>query len=176
MDMGRGGAGLGAAIARRHLDRREAQRRDDDARQLREMLARAQAGLAARQDIHVRLEDGRRVTIDFTTGLASVGETVEIPSREVEIHRITLLKAEADRALFEVECGKGTYVRSLARDMGELLGCHGHVSQLRRTEVGVVFQHGQLVPELSAEENVALPERTSRPKRTKPRAEALWQP
>ena len=60
--------------------------------------------------------------------LARDGETVDIPSREVEIHRITLLKAETDRALFEFECGKGTYVRSLARDFGRDLCCYGHVS------------------------------------------------
>jgi tRNA pseudouridine55 synthase len=77
--------------------------------------------------------------------LARDGETVEIPSREVEIHRITLLKAETDRALFEVECGKGTYVRSLARDFGRDLGCYGHVSQLRRTFVAP-FSEERMVP------------------------------
>ncbi|MBA4784995.1 MAG: tRNA pseudouridine(55) synthase TruB [Rhizobiales bacterium] len=77
--------------------------------------------------------------------LARDGETVDIPSREVEIHRITLLKAEADRALFEVECGKGTYVRSLARDFGRDLGCYGHVSELRRTFVAP-FSEERMVP------------------------------
>jgi tRNA pseudouridine55 synthase len=37
--------------------------------------------------------------------------------------------------VFEIECGKGTYVRSLARDMGRDLGCYGHIAELRRTEV-----------------------------------------
>ena len=41
-----------------------------------------------------------------------------------------------DAAIFEVECGKGTYVRSLARDLGRALGAHGHVAALRRTRVG----------------------------------------
>ncbi|MFN7101543.1 MAG: tRNA pseudouridine(55) synthase TruB [Pseudorhizobium sp.] len=77
--------------------------------------------------------------------LARDGETVEIPSREVEIHRITLLKAETDRAFFEVECGKGTYVRSLARDFGRELGCYGHVSGLRRTFVAP-FSEDRMVP------------------------------
>lgn len=77
--------------------------------------------------------------------LARDGETVEIPSREVEIHRITLLKAETDRAFFEVECGKGTYVRSLARDFGRELGCYGHVSGLRRTFVAP-FSEERMVP------------------------------
>ena len=44
-------------------------------------------------------------------------------------------QADAATAIFEVECGKGTYVRSLARDMGRDLGCYGHISDLRRIEV-----------------------------------------
>ena len=77
--------------------------------------------------------------------LAREGEAVEIPSREVEIHRLTLLKIEADKAHFEVECGKGTYVRSLARDFGRDLGCYGHISDLRRTYVAP-FGEEQMVP------------------------------
>jgi tRNA pseudouridine55 synthase len=68
--------------------------------------------------------------------LARDGETVDIPSREVEIDRLDLVEMRgADLSVFEVECGKGTYVRSLARDMGRDLGCYGHVAELRRTEV-----------------------------------------
>lgn len=77
--------------------------------------------------------------------LARDGETVEIPAREVEIHRLTLLKAETDRAYFEVECGKGTYVRSLARDLGRDLGCYGHISELRRTYVAP-FDEDKMTP------------------------------
>jgi tRNA pseudouridine55 synthase len=77
--------------------------------------------------------------------LARGGDAVEIPAREVEIHRLTLLKAETDRAHFEVECGKGTYVRSLARDLGRDLGCFGHVSDLRRTYVAP-FGEDTMVP------------------------------
>jgi tRNA pseudouridine55 synthase len=43
---------------------------------------------------------------------------------------------DADHAVFDAECGKGTYVRAVARDMGRLLQCHGHVVALRRTAVG----------------------------------------
>lgn len=67
--------------------------------------------------------------------LARGGEAVEIPAREVEIGRLDLLEMRLDSTVFEVECGKGTYVRSLARDMGRDLGCFGHISELRRTEV-----------------------------------------
>lgn len=77
--------------------------------------------------------------------LAREGEVVEIPSREVEIFRLTLLGAEENCAHFEVECGKGTYVRALARDFGDDLGCFGHVSNLRRTFVAP-FAEDRMVP------------------------------
>lgn len=68
--------------------------------------------------------------------LAREGETVEIPAREVEIDRLEIVGSpDTDRTEFEVECSKGTYVRSLARDMGRDLGCFGHISDLRRIEV-----------------------------------------
>ena len=78
--------------------------------------------------------------------LAREGEVVEIPSREVEIFRLTLLGTTGnDEAHFEVECGKGTYVRALARDFGRELGCYGHVSDLRRTMVAP-FAEDVMVP------------------------------
>lgn len=68
--------------------------------------------------------------------LAREGSAVDIPEREVEIGRFDLIERPDDgHAVFEVECGKGTYVRSLARDMGRDLGCFGHISELRRLEV-----------------------------------------
>jgi tRNA pseudouridine55 synthase len=68
--------------------------------------------------------------------LARGGEEVDLPPREIEIGRLDLIARPDDgHAVFEIECGKGTYVRSLARDMGRDLGCHGHVSELRRVEV-----------------------------------------
>ncbi|OQM74812.1 tRNA pseudouridine(55) synthase TruB [Manganibacter manganicus] len=67
--------------------------------------------------------------------LARDGAAVEIPPREVEIGRLDIVTHKEGQTLFEIECGKGTYVRSLARDMGRDLGCFGHISELRRTEV-----------------------------------------
>ncbi|KUM28271.1 tRNA pseudouridine synthase B [Mesorhizobium loti] len=67
--------------------------------------------------------------------LARDGETVDIPAREIEIGRLDIVEHAADKTVFEVECGKGTYVRSLARDMGRDLGCFGHIAELRRVEV-----------------------------------------
>ena len=69
--------------------------------------------------------------------LARDGETVDLAARPVEIHRLTLVNTpDADTAEFEAECGKGTYVRSLARDMGRALGCYGYIKALRREAVG----------------------------------------
>lgn len=69
--------------------------------------------------------------------IARDGETPELTPREVTIDRFELIGVpDADHAEFEIDCGKGTYVRSLARDLGEMLGCHGHVSALRRLSVG----------------------------------------
>jgi tRNA pseudouridine55 synthase len=75
--------------------------------------------------------------------LARGGETVELAPREIEIDSFSLTATpDADHAEFEVECGKGTYVRSLARDIGRKLGCLGHVSRLRRTLVGDFPEEG----------------------------------
>ncbi len=66
---------------------------------------------------------------------AREGETVDIPAREVEIERLDIIGHSPEATEFEIECGKGTYVRSLARDMGRDLGCFGHISSLRRISV-----------------------------------------
>ncbi|MGC1695974.1 MAG: tRNA pseudouridine(55) synthase TruB [Pseudolabrys sp.] len=69
--------------------------------------------------------------------LARDGATVELAARTVQIDRLELTATpDPDRAVLHAECGKGTYVRSLARDMGRALGCFGHVSALRRVAVG----------------------------------------
>ena len=68
--------------------------------------------------------------------LARAGEVVELEARPVRIDVLTLVEVpSADTAVFEARCGKGTYVRALARDMGRALGCLGHVVALRRTRV-----------------------------------------
>jgi tRNA pseudouridine55 synthase len=69
--------------------------------------------------------------------LAREGEMVELAPRPVDIHRLDLVSTpDADHTVFSAECGKGTYVRALARDMGRQLGCLGHVVALRRIAVG----------------------------------------
>lgn len=69
--------------------------------------------------------------------LARDGEEVELEPRPVFIDQLRLVDMpDADTAVFEADCGKGTYVRAIARDMGRALGCFGHVIHLRRTRVG----------------------------------------
>ena len=69
--------------------------------------------------------------------LARDGAPAEMEPRPVTIHRLALLSLpDADHAVLEAECGKGTYVRALARDLGRALGTFGHVSELRRLAVG----------------------------------------
>ncbi|TAL31836.1 MAG: tRNA pseudouridine(55) synthase TruB [Alphaproteobacteria bacterium] len=68
--------------------------------------------------------------------LARAGEKLDIQPRRVTVYGFKLLNSTPNEAEFELECGKGTYVRSIARDMGQILGCYGHVSALRRLAVG----------------------------------------
>ncbi|WP_439813659.1 tRNA pseudouridine(55) synthase TruB [Zavarzinia sp. CC-PAN008] len=69
--------------------------------------------------------------------LARAGRPPDLPPRAVVIHRLELVdRPDADHATLEVACGKGTYVRSLARDLALALGSVGHVAMLRRTRAG----------------------------------------
>lgn len=68
--------------------------------------------------------------------LAREGEVVELQPRTVEIDRLALVHHDGNRSVIEADCGKGTYVRAIARDLGRALGCLGHIAALRRTRVG----------------------------------------
>jgi tRNA pseudouridine55 synthase len=69
--------------------------------------------------------------------LAREGEEVVLEARPVVIDELRLTEIPNDDvAIFEARCGKGTYVRAIARDMGRALGCRGHVIELRRARVG----------------------------------------
>jgi tRNA pseudouridine55 synthase len=68
--------------------------------------------------------------------IARDGESVDLVPRPVTIRALQLVESDATRAVIEARCGKGTYVRALARDLGRELGCFGHVIALRRTRVG----------------------------------------
>ena len=68
--------------------------------------------------------------------LARAGAVPDLAPRRVAIARLQLLSSERDRATFEMECGKGTYARALARDLGLRLGTFGHISALHRRRAG----------------------------------------
>jgi tRNA pseudouridine55 synthase len=68
--------------------------------------------------------------------LARKGETVELKSRPVTIHDLTILGSGADSVTLSATVSKGTYIRSLARDIALALGTVGHVTMLRRTRAG----------------------------------------
>ena len=75
-------------------------------------------------------QDGERLYVK-----ARRGEAVEVPPRDVDVHRLELLARDGDSLQLLIECGSGTYVRSLAADLGEDLGCGAHLTALRRTWV-----------------------------------------
>jgi tRNA pseudouridine55 synthase len=68
--------------------------------------------------------------------LARAGEAVELQPRQIDVEHIALVEHGSEQSVLEVTCGKGTYVRSLARDIAEALGTRGHVSMLHRAAVG----------------------------------------
>ncbi|KQT48457.1 pseudouridine synthase [Devosia sp. Leaf420] len=68
--------------------------------------------------------------------LARAGETVELAPRPIEIDALELISHGPEESLLEVTCGKGTYVRAIARDLAEALGTRGHVGSLHRAAVG----------------------------------------
>jgi tRNA pseudouridine55 synthase len=76
-------------------------------------------------------KDGKRL---YT--LARAGETTEIPTREITISTFDLTTVKLPDVSFSVSCSKGTYVRSLAHDFGQALGCGAHLTALRRTAIG----------------------------------------
>lgn len=69
--------------------------------------------------------------------LARAGEELDLAARPLHVARLELIATpDADTAVFEMECGKGGYVRAIARDLGDALGCLGHVAELRRLWAG----------------------------------------
>lgn len=64
------------------------------------------------------------------------GNVLDLVAREVVVHRLAIERVAADLLRIDVHCGSGTYIRSLARDIGEAMGCGAHLSKLRRTHAG----------------------------------------
>lgn len=82
---------------------------------------------------------------------ARAGESLALPPRPVTIHRLEIIEHLGEETRFEMDCGKGTYVRSVARDLGRDLGVYGCVSALRRTRVGKFDEWRALTLEMLGE-------------------------
>ncbi len=91
-------------------------------------LARFTGTLQQRAPVYSALKQGGEPLY----ARARRGEVIEAPVRQVRVHRIELLDLSPERLDVRVTCGSGTYIRSLARDLGELLGCGAHIASLRR--------------------------------------------
>lgn len=68
--------------------------------------------------------------------MARKGETVELNAVQIKINEIEILDYQWPKLKLRIDCGKGTYIRSIARDLGEKLGVGGYLSALERTRVG----------------------------------------
>lgn len=79
--------------------------------------------------------------------LARAGQEVERKSRKVSIHELILRGFDGSSLSLEIHCSKGTYVRTIADDLGEALGCGAHVTALRRLQAGVFRLENCLTPE-----------------------------
>ena len=81
---------------------------------------------------------------------ARQGVKVEKASRNIEIQTIKNISINLPRISFEVSCSKGTYIRSIARDLGELLGCGGHLSALKRlTQQDFLLKDAKKIDEIN---------------------------
>jgi tRNA pseudouridine55 synthase len=114
----------GAVVARRpvHVDRRRLER----------LLAEFHGEIEQVPPMYSAIKRGGRPLYE----LARAGIEVEREARRVVIREIELREFAQDRVTVEIVCSKGTYVRSLAHDLGERLGCGAHLAQLRRLAVG----------------------------------------
>jgi tRNA pseudouridine55 synthase len=129
--------------------------------------ADAEGEVTKRRDVHVTREEIDQACRHFT-GLvrqvppmhsalkhegkalyeyARAGQEVEREARTVTIHSIDILDWQHDRLVIDVRCSKGTYIRTLAEDLGETLGCGAHLSALRRTGSGPLTLAGALTLE-----------------------------
>jgi tRNA pseudouridine55 synthase len=86
--------------------------------------------------------------------MARKGETVELKPRPVKVYGIELLRFEWPELELTIDCGRGTYIRSIARDIGEVLGTAGYLTALRRTKVGGFTTDAAVVVDVLAKDGV----------------------
>ena len=92
-------------------------------------------------------KDGKRLY-----QLARKGESVEIPARECRVDGVQLMQILGEnRYLLRIDCGKGVYIRTLCHDIGQALGCGGHMATLERTAAGAFqLEDAHSLPEIDA--------------------------
>jgi tRNA pseudouridine55 synthase len=76
-------------------------------------------------------KDGNRL---YT--IARAGKTIDVPKRKVHVNEFSLTGLRLPDVSFKISCSKGTYIRSLAHDFGQNLGCGAYLTQLKRTAIG----------------------------------------
>jgi len=96
--------------------------------------------IAQTPPMHSALKHQGKALYDY----ARAGIAVERPAREVTIHRIDIVDWQAETLVIDVVCSKGTYIRTLAEDIGAVLGCGAHLSALRRTASGTLDVKGAI--------------------------------
>ena len=99
---------------------------------LEEVLEKFRGEILQVPPMYSALKVGGQKLVD----LARKGKTVERQPRPITIHELTLLGMEADGIRLRVRCSKGTYIRTLCKDIGEALGCGGCMASLRRVSAG----------------------------------------
>jgi tRNA pseudouridine55 synthase len=80
--------------------------------------------------------------------LARRGEVVERAAREITVHELSIESIEMPLVTFTVDCSRGTYVRTLAADLGDALGCGAHLRELRRLQSGPFTLENAVSPEM----------------------------
>ncbi len=120
------------------------------------VLARFTGAIAQRPPMHSALKHEGRALYEY----ARAGIEIEREARPVTIHAITLVEWLAPTLVLDVHCSKGTYIRTLAEDIGAALGCGAHLAALRRTASGPLQLEGAVTIEqlaaLEAPEREAL--------------------
>jgi tRNA pseudouridine55 synthase len=119
--------------------------------EVREALARLVGKVVQRPPEYSAVKIKGRRAYD----LARSGESVEIPPRFVQIDRIEAIAYSWPLLEIEIDCSKGTYVRAIARDLGEALGCGGLVAALERTRIGPFTREQAIDPRALSWENIA---------------------
>lgn len=113
----------------------------------REVLEKILPRFLGRQDQVPPAHSAVRVGSRRSYERARQGDQTPPPSRQVMIHSLSILDMEGPRLRLRVDCGPGTYIRSLARDLGETVGCASSLLGLRRTISGVHFAEDAVLPD-----------------------------